>query len=38
VKTPFAPELINQIVEIEITEIDRDGLAKCLILANFAEN
>ncbi len=38
VKTPFAPEHINQIVEIEITEIDRDGLAKCLILANFAEN
>ena len=38
VKTPFTPELINQIVEIEITEIDRDGLAKCLILANFAEN
>ena len=38
VKTPFAPELINQIIEIEITEIDRDGLAKCLILANFAEN
>ncbi len=38
VKTPFNPELINQIVPIEITEIDRDGLAKCLILANFAEN
>jgi threonylcarbamoyladenosine tRNA methylthiotransferase MtaB len=38
VKTPFTPELINQIVPIEITEIDRDGLAKCLILANFAEN
>lgn len=38
VKTPFTPELINQIVRIEITEIDRDGLAKCLILANFAEN
>ena len=38
VKTPYTPELINQIVPIEITEIDRDGLAKCLILANFAEN
>ena len=38
VKTPFASELINQIVPIQITEIDRDGLAKCLILANFAEN
>jgi threonylcarbamoyladenosine tRNA methylthiotransferase MtaB len=38
VKTPFAANLINEIVEIEITEIDRDGLAKCLILAKFAEN
>ena len=37
VKTPFSAELINQIVDIQITEIDRDGLAKCLILANFAE-
>jgi threonylcarbamoyladenosine tRNA methylthiotransferase MtaB len=37
VKTPFAAELVNQIVDIQITEIDRDGLAKCLILANFAE-
>jgi threonylcarbamoyladenosine tRNA methylthiotransferase MtaB len=38
VKIPFAPEIINQIVTIKITEIDRDGLAKCLILAKFAEN
>lgn len=38
VKTPFAANLINQVVPVEITEIDRDGLAKCLILANFAEN
>ena len=38
VKTPFAANLINEIVEIEITEIDRDGIAKCLILAKFAEN
>jgi len=38
VKTPFAANLINEIVEIEIIEIDRDGLAKCLILAKFAEN
>lgn len=38
VKTPFTAELINQIVTVEITEIDRDGLAKCVILANFAEN
>ncbi|MEY2651492.1 MAG: hypothetical protein RLZZ321_584 [Bacteroidota bacterium] len=38
VKTPYAADLVNQIVDIQITEIDRDGLAKCLILANFAEN
>ncbi|MFM8595568.1 MAG: tRNA (N(6)-L-threonylcarbamoyladenosine(37)-C(2))-methylthiotransferase MtaB [Flavobacteriales bacterium] len=38
VKTPFAAEFINQIVTVKITEIDRDGLAKCVILANFAEN
>jgi threonylcarbamoyladenosine tRNA methylthiotransferase MtaB len=37
VKTPYAADLVNQIVDIQITEIDRDGLAKCLILANFAE-
>lgn len=36
VKTPFNEKLINQIVSIELTEIDRDGLAKCRILANFA--
>jgi threonylcarbamoyladenosine tRNA methylthiotransferase MtaB len=36
VKTPFDEKLINQIVSIELTEIDRDGLAKCRILANFA--
>ena len=36
VKTPFNPNLINELVEVEFIEIDRDGLMKCLILTNFA--
>ncbi len=36
VKTPFNEALINQIVAVELTEIDRDGLMKCHILTNFA--
>jgi threonylcarbamoyladenosine tRNA methylthiotransferase MtaB len=35
VKTPFNAALVNQIVGVELTEIDRDGLMKCHILANF---
>ncbi|MEY4486183.1 MAG: tRNA (N(6)-L-threonylcarbamoyladenosine(37)-C(2))-methylthiotransferase MtaB [Flavobacteriia bacterium] len=35
VKTPFNEALINQIVAVELTEIDRDGLMKCHILTNF---
>lgn len=36
VKTAFNPTLINQMVSVELTEIDRDGLMKCNILSNFA--
>ena len=36
VKTAFNPALINQMVSVELTEIDRDGLMKCNILSNFA--
>ena len=36
VKTAFNPALINQMVSVELTEIDRDGLMKCNILINFA--
>jgi threonylcarbamoyladenosine tRNA methylthiotransferase MtaB len=36
VKTPFNAALVNQIVDVELTEIDRDGLMKCDILTNFA--
>lgn len=36
VKTPFNAALVNQIVGVELTEIDRDGLMKCDILTNFA--
>jgi threonylcarbamoyladenosine tRNA methylthiotransferase MtaB len=36
VKTPFNAALVNQIVAVELTEIDRDGLMKCNILTNFA--
>jgi len=36
VKTAFNPALINQLVSVELTEIDRDGLMKCNILSNFA--
>mgnify|MGYP006195243755 CR=1 FL=1 len=36
VKTPYNEALINQIVAVELTEIDRDGLMKCDILTNFA--
>ena len=36
VKTPFNPNLVNELVAVEFLEIDRDGLMKCLILTNFA--
>lgn len=36
VKTPYDARLINQIVAVHLTEIDRDGLMKCDILTNFA--
>ena len=36
VKTPYDVRLINQIVAVQLTEIDRDGLMKCDILTNFA--
>lgn len=36
VKTPYEARLINQIVAVQLTEIDRDGLMKCDILTNFA--
>jgi threonylcarbamoyladenosine tRNA methylthiotransferase MtaB len=36
VKTSFDARLINQIIEVQLTEIDRDGLMKCHILTNFA--
>lgn len=36
VKTPFDAHLINQIVAVNLTEIDRDGLMKCQIITNFA--
>ena len=36
VKTPFNAALVNQIVGVQLTEIDRDGLMKCDILTNFA--
>lgn len=36
VKTPYDSGLINQIVAVQLTEIDRDGLMKCDILTNFA--
>ena len=36
VKTAFNPALINQMVSVELTEIDSDGLMKCNILSNFA--
>ena len=35
VKTSFDARLINQIIEVQLTEIDRDGLMKCHILTNF---
>ena len=35
VKTPYDARLINQIVAVQLTEIDRDGLMKCHILTNF---
>lgn len=36
VKTPFNAQLVNQICNVELIEIDRDGLMKCNILTNFA--
>jgi threonylcarbamoyladenosine tRNA methylthiotransferase MtaB len=36
VKTPYDARLINQIIAVQLTEIDRDGLMKCDILTNFA--
>ena len=36
VKTPYDARLINQIIAVQLTEIDRDGLMKCHILTNFA--
>ena len=35
VKTPYNAALVNQIIPVELTEIDRDGLMKCNILSNF---
>ncbi|AEA43999.1 tRNA (N(6)-L-threonylcarbamoyladenosine(37)-C(2))-methylthiotransferase MtaB [Fluviicola taffensis] len=32
VKTPFNPELVNQIQNVQLTEIDRDGVLKCNFL------
>ena len=29
VKTPFNPELVNQMQTVQLTEIDRDGVLKC---------
>jgi threonylcarbamoyladenosine tRNA methylthiotransferase MtaB len=36
VKTPYDERLINRIIAVQLTEIDRDGLMKCHILTNFA--
>ena len=36
VKTKFNAALVNELIEVELTEIDRDGLMKCNILSNFA--
>jgi threonylcarbamoyladenosine tRNA methylthiotransferase MtaB len=36
VKTPYNSVLVNQMIPVELTEIDRDGLMKCNILSNFA--
>lgn len=29
VKTPFNPDLVNQMQQVQLTEIDRDGVLKC---------
>lgn len=36
VKTKFNAALVNELIDVELTEIDRDGLMKCNILSNFA--
>jgi threonylcarbamoyladenosine tRNA methylthiotransferase MtaB len=36
VKTPYNSVLVNQMIPVELTEFDRDGLMKCNILSNFA--
>ena len=36
VKTKYDAALVNELIEVELTEIDRDGLMKCNILSNFA--
>ena len=36
VKTKYNAALVNELIEVELTEIDRDGLMKCNILSNFA--
>ena len=34
VKTPYNEELANQIVKVKLTEIDRDGVMKCILYSN----
>ncbi|MEN9700528.1 MAG: hypothetical protein RLZZ301_1726 [Bacteroidota bacterium] len=36
VKHPFQAEFVNTFQEVELLEIDRDGLMKCRIITNFA--
>jgi threonylcarbamoyladenosine tRNA methylthiotransferase MtaB len=36
VKTKYNAALVNELIDVELTEIDRDGLMKCNILSNFA--
>jgi threonylcarbamoyladenosine tRNA methylthiotransferase MtaB len=36
VKTPYHAALVNELIDVRLTEIDRDGLMKCHILTNFA--
>lgn len=32
VKLPYDPKLVNQIVDVQLTEIDRDGIMKCELM------
>jgi len=34
VKTPYNEELANQIVKVKLTEIDRNGVMKCILYSN----